>query len=118
MTVQMNPYLSFRGDARAAMELYQDVFGGDLQLNTFGEYNAAEDPVDAEKVMHARLAAPGGFLLMASDVPQAMEPPTTAPSACPATMPSGCTVIGIGSATAARSRCRSRNRCGVTSSAC
>lgn len=76
MTVQMNPYLSFHGDARAAMELYQEVFGGDLQLNTFGEYNAAEDPADAEKVMHARLEAPGGFLLMASDVPQAMEPPT------------------------------------------
>lgn len=77
MTVQMNPYLNFRGEAKAAMQLYNDIFGGDLQLNTFGEFDSADnkvDPADADKVMHARLSAPGGFELMASDVPQAMEP--------------------------------------------
>lgn len=77
MPVQMNPYLSFRGDARAAMELYQNVFGGDLQLNTFGEFNSGDqqaDPADAQKIMHARLSAPDGIELMAADAPQAMQP--------------------------------------------
>lgn len=76
MTVQMNPYLNFKGDAKAAMELYNDIFGGDLTLNTFGDFASQEhpaDPADADKVMHARLSAPGGFELMASDVPQGME---------------------------------------------
>ena len=39
----LNPYLSFRDNARQAMEFYRDVFGGELRLNTFGEYG---DPYD------------------------------------------------------------------------
>lgn len=76
MTLRMNPYLNFRGDARAAMELYHDIFGGELQISTFGEFNSpdnAVDPADADNVMHASLSAPGGVDLMASDVPQAMD---------------------------------------------
>lgn len=76
MTVRMNPYLNFRGEARAAMEHYADVFGGDLQLNTFGEFSSADqqaDPADADKIMHASLSTPDGIELMAADVPQAME---------------------------------------------
>ncbi|MGV9553223.1 VOC family protein, partial [Streptomyces ardesiacus] len=37
MTSRLNPYLSFDGDARQAMEFYEEVFGGTLALNTFGE---------------------------------------------------------------------------------
>ena len=29
MSSQLNPYLSFNGDARPAMEFYEQVFGGD-----------------------------------------------------------------------------------------
>ena len=36
MTI-LNPYISFRGDARAAMEFYQQALGGDLQVMTFGD---------------------------------------------------------------------------------
>src|SRR5262245_3526092 len=34
----LNPYISFRDNARQAMEFYKDVFGGNLTLNTFGQY--------------------------------------------------------------------------------
>ncbi len=68
MASRLNPYLSFDGDAREAMEFYKSVFGGSLQLNTFGEYGAAGTP-QAEKIMHAQLETDGGFTLMASDNP-------------------------------------------------
>lgn len=66
MTAQLNPYLTFDGNAREAMEFYQSVFGGELVMNTFGEFGSA-DPAIADKVMHARLAADRGYVLMASD---------------------------------------------------
>ncbi|GAA1282421.1 VOC family protein [Pseudonocardia aurantiaca] len=72
MASRLNPYISFDGTARQAMEFYKDVFGGTLTLNTFGEFGAADSP-DADKVMHALLETPSGFTLMASDTPQGME---------------------------------------------
>lgn len=73
MPSRLNPYLSFRGNARQAMEFYQSVFGGELVMNTFGEYHASEDPVDQDKIMHSQLETPNGFTLMASDTPNSME---------------------------------------------
>ena len=40
----LNPYISFRDNAREAMEFYKDVFGGNLSLNTFGEYGDPNRP--------------------------------------------------------------------------
>ena len=37
MTSRLNPYISFKDDAREAMQFYRDVFGGELTLSTFGE---------------------------------------------------------------------------------
>jgi PhnB protein len=68
MTARLNPYLAFNGDARAAMEFYRDVFGGRLQLNTFGEYGGPDAP-GAELIMHSLLETPGGFVLMGNDTP-------------------------------------------------
>ena len=53
MTLRLNPYISFRDNAREAMEFYQTVFGGELTLSTFGEMHASEDPAEADKIMHA-----------------------------------------------------------------
>ena len=44
MTVRLNPYLSFKDNARQAMEFYQSVFGGELTVNTFAEYQASKTP--------------------------------------------------------------------------
>ncbi|MGW5672413.1 VOC family protein [Micromonospora sp. NPDC003776] len=71
MASRLNPYLSFRDDARQAMEFYQQVFGGNLTLNTFGEFGNP-DPAVADKVMHAQLETDSGFTLMASDTPPEM----------------------------------------------
>ena len=72
MASRLNPYLSFRDDARQAMEFYKGVFGGTLTLNTFGEFGSPEG-ADADKVMHAQLEAENGFTLMASDTPAGMD---------------------------------------------
>ena len=72
MASRLNPYLSFRDDARQAMEFYKGVFGGTLTLNTFGEFGSPEG-ADADKVMHAQLEAENGFTLMAADTPAGME---------------------------------------------
>src|SRR5688500_18297510 len=65
MASRLNPYLAFQGTARQAMQHYRDVFGGELVVNTFGEYGG--EP--AAGVMHALLETPSGFTLMASDTP-------------------------------------------------
>jgi PhnB protein len=71
MTSLLNPYLSFRDNAREAMEFYRGVFGGELTVSTFGDLGAPG--VQEDLVMHAQLSTPSGFTLMASDSPPGME---------------------------------------------
>lgn len=73
MPTQLNPYLGFRDTAREAMNFYQEVFGGELTVSTFGEFQASDDPAEKDKVMHSRLETPNGIVLMASDAPSSME---------------------------------------------
>ncbi|MEY9490619.1 VOC family protein [Streptomyces calvus] len=72
MASVLNPYLSFDGDARQAMEFYKDVFGGELRLNTYGDFGqpGAEN---ADKIMHGMLRTAEGFTLMGADMPPGME---------------------------------------------
>ena len=72
MATRLNPYISFKDNARDAMEFYKDVFGGTLDLNTFGEYGQPDSP-DADKVMHAQLETDSGYTIMASDTPEGMQ---------------------------------------------
>ncbi len=71
MASQLNPYLSFPGHARKAMEFYQSVFGGKLEVNTFAEFGNAGP--EGEKIMHAQLETDAGLTLMAADTPEGME---------------------------------------------
>jgi len=68
----LNPYISFQNDARQAMEFYKDVFGGDLTMNTFGEYGDPNAP-GADGIMHGQLTTDSGFTLMGADTPPGME---------------------------------------------
>ena len=68
----LNPYLNFPGTAREAMEFYQSVLGGDLDLLTFGQAGVSDAP-NQDGVMHAHLSSGAGFTLMASDMPAGME---------------------------------------------
>ena len=75
MASRLNPYLNFNGNTRQAMEFYASVFGGDLTLNTFGQYGM-QGP-DADRIMHAQLETPAGYSIMAADVTSDMtyQPP-------------------------------------------
>ncbi|MFG2026096.1 VOC family protein [Streptomyces sp. NPDC048825] len=66
MATRLNPYLSFDGDARQAMEFYKEVFGGTLLLNTYGDFGQENTPL-ADKIMHGMLETPSGFTLMGAD---------------------------------------------------
>lgn len=70
----LNPYLNFDGNAREAMETYREIFGGKLDINTFGEFGATgDDGPPAEGIMHSRLTTDDGFTLMGSDTPPGMD---------------------------------------------
>jgi PhnB protein len=69
---RLNPYVSYRDNAREALEFYKGVFGGNLSINTFGEYGDPNAP-EANNVMHGQLETDQGFTLMASDTPPGMD---------------------------------------------
>ncbi|MFF9016928.1 VOC family protein [Streptomyces sp. NPDC014870] len=73
MPSRLNPYLTFDGDARQAMEFYKEVFGGTLALNTYGEFGEKEAGDAVDKIMHSQLETDSGFTLMAGDVAPGME---------------------------------------------
>lgn len=73
MTVRLTPYLNFRDTARTAMEFYHTVFGGSLELNTYGEMPMFNDPAEANKIMHGMLTGDHGIVLMGADVPNGMD---------------------------------------------
>src|SRR5665811_2049285 len=72
MATLLNPYLGFRDTAREAMEFYRTVFGGELTVSTFADFQASDDPAEQDKVMHSMLAAGHGLTLMVADTPNRM----------------------------------------------
>ncbi len=69
----LNPYLQFRGNAREAMEFYQSVFGGVLDVTTFREFQVPGiGENEADSIMHSQLTTAAGQVLMGSDVPSMM----------------------------------------------
>ncbi len=71
----LSPYLGFRDTARAALDFYADVFGGKLEVTTFGEFGMGEDDAERALIMHGQLTVDGEVLLMASDTPREMDLP-------------------------------------------
>ncbi len=72
MATRLNPYISFDGNAREALEYYQRVLGGTLTLSTFGEFGAPGSP-EADKIMHGQLETDAGFTLMGADMPPGQD---------------------------------------------
>jgi PhnB protein len=72
MPTVLNPYVNFRGNAREAMEFYRAALGGDLEVSTFGQFHAAQDPSENDLVMHAKLTTRSGLVLMGADRPERM----------------------------------------------
>jgi PhnB protein len=76
--MQMNPYLSFKGDCEAAFKSYERCFGAELgpMFRYAGTALAEQVPADwSEKIMHASVTV-GGQTLMGADVaPDRYEAP-------------------------------------------
>jgi PhnB protein len=72
MISRLNPYLNFNGNARQALQFYQSVFGGELNLNTFADFGGQGSP-DADRIMHGQLETNAGYTIMAADVTSDME---------------------------------------------
>src|SRR5437764_13487618 len=69
--MQLNTYLMFHGECRAAFEFYAKVLGGKIEAMMPHEGSPAAEHVPPEwrsKIMHARLVI-GDKVLMGSDAP-------------------------------------------------
>jgi PhnB protein len=73
MSTKLNPYISFRDNAKEAAEFYHSVLGGELEINTFGDTPNMADPSEADLVMHASIVTPGGLTLFLADTPAHVE---------------------------------------------
>ena len=65
-------YLAFNGNCADAMRFYERALGGKLEVLMSGADSpmAADIPKEfADRIMHARLALPGGGMLFAGDAP-------------------------------------------------
>lgn len=81
MASLLNPYLSFDGTCREAMEFYRSVLGGELEVHTFGDIAPAGLPEAgdaADKIMHSSLQTDAGYTIFASDLAPGMPAPTGA----------------------------------------
>ena len=69
MSINTVTHINLRGDARAALEFYQSVFGGHMVVVTFEDAHNVTNPDEANQVMWGEVASPDGFHVMAYDVP-------------------------------------------------
>ena len=69
MSIQTTPHLNFRGDARAALEHYQSVFGGHAVVNTYADFGMPAEAPGADRVVFGLVASDNGFRVMGYDIP-------------------------------------------------
>jgi len=69
--MQINSYLLFTGQCEEAFKFYEKLLGGKIEMMMTHAGTPAESQVPTEwqkKILHARMATPGG-VLMGSDAP-------------------------------------------------
>lgn len=69
MAISFIPSLGFGGEARAALEFYQSVFGGEITIYTFDDFGGAPEGRLGTDVMHGGLTAPHGIVFYVGDEP-------------------------------------------------
>ncbi|MDR7320228.1 MULTISPECIES: VOC family protein [Catenuloplanes] len=69
MSITTTTHLNFRGDARAALEFYRSVFGGEITIATHRQGYGTTDPAEADLVAWGQVLSANGFHVMAFDVP-------------------------------------------------
>ncbi|MCR2764129.1 VOC family protein [Microbacterium sp. zg.B48] len=73
MSITTTTHLNFRGDARAALEFYRSVFGGEATIATYGDFGMPQERPGAEKVVFGQIETADGFRIMAYDIPGRSE---------------------------------------------
>ena len=71
MTVTTTTHLNFRGEARAALEFYASVFGGNITIATYGDFGMPAGVPGADNVVFGQVESDNGFRVMAYDIPGA-----------------------------------------------
>src|SRR5262252_5483739 len=66
MSVELNAYLFFPGNAEQAIAFYQQVFGGQVSITRVGDVDPTATPEQKNKVINALLNG-GDITLRASD---------------------------------------------------
>src|ERR1051325_6137636 len=82
MSLNAVAHLNFTGQARAALEFYQSVFGGQATIITYGDFGMPAELPDASKVVFGQITSDTGCSVMAYDAP---GPDGPAPPAAPTT---------------------------------
>jgi PhnB protein len=78
VAITTTTHLNFRGQARAALDFYQSVFGGHVAAITFADaHNTRAEgglaaPHEVDHVMWGQVQSEAGFHVMAYDVPAAL----------------------------------------------
>ena len=75
MSLTVTPHLNFRDQARAALDFYKAVFGGEQVLMTYGQAGQGSGD-DADRIIWGQVACEDGFRVMAFDVlePRPFDP--------------------------------------------
>ncbi|WP_236718496.1 VOC family protein [Actinoplanes sp. TFC3] len=61
-------HLNFEDSARAALEFYRSIFGGQLTAFTYADSQRVEHPADAGRITWCEVRAGNGFHVMAYDI--------------------------------------------------
>jgi PhnB protein len=69
MSIKTTTHLNFRGDARAALEFYRSVFGGEVTIATYGDFGMPTELPGADNVVFGQVETTDGFRVMAYDIP-------------------------------------------------
>jgi PhnB protein len=69
MSITTTTHLNFRGDARAALEFYQSVFGGQIVVATYADFGMPAEAPGADGVVFGQVTSDEGFRVMAYDIP-------------------------------------------------
>lgn len=71
MSITTTTHLNFPGTARAALEFYRSVLGGELTCATYGDFGMPRELPGAELLVFGQVVSADGFRVMAYDIPGA-----------------------------------------------
>ena len=88
MSIETTTHLNFDGDARAALDFYATVFGGEVAAMTYAQMGASDDAAWADRIVFGQVSTTAGLRVIAFDVwPGQTYDAARTPSTCTCTAP-------------------------------